>query len=66
MKKGTLLKELLAVAFVIITALNLIVVAAYAAPSTQMPLAGSAIPQFVDPLPTLSIAPQRNLPIYIY
>jgi FtsP/CotA-like multicopper oxidase with cupredoxin domain len=60
MKKGTLLKELLAVAFVIITALNLIVVAAYAAPSTQMPLAGSAIPQFVDPLPTLSIAPQNS------
>jgi FtsP/CotA-like multicopper oxidase with cupredoxin domain len=33
---------------------------AFAAQSPQIPLAANAIPQFVDPLPTLSIAPQNS------
>jgi len=60
MRKRTLLKKWVIVAFVLITALNLNVVGAYAAPSTQMPIAGSAIPQFTQQLPTLSIAPQNS------
>jgi FtsP/CotA-like multicopper oxidase with cupredoxin domain len=32
----------------------------FAAQSPQVPLAGSAIPQFIQPLPTLSIAPQNS------
>lgn len=32
----------------------------FAAQSPQIPLAGSAIPQFVSPLPTLKIAPQNS------